>query len=133
MVGLEKTFLMTVNWQLNEFITETQRVGMLNLRRMDPDLYKVQGLGMSGAPPDSVFGRILKLIDVQDIDVEDLQPLSFGIDVGVGIDPTVVYLVATDPRDVFDRLYVLRELYLDPQKGIGTHDNARLITSKIAD
>ncbi len=131
-VGRDTVLLMTVNWQLNEFITDSQAEAMLSLKENDPELYKVQGLGISGAPPDSVFGRIIKYIEVVDIDTEHLQPLAIGIDVGVGIDPTVCYLIATDPRDLFDKLYVLRELYLDPQKGIGTHDNARLITEQVA-
>ncbi len=110
----------TTTYRCNEWLDDTDRAVFDRMRRENPRLYRVAGLGEWGAAEGLIYDRW----EVRDFDVDRVRRMpparaAFGLDYGYTNDPTALFcgLVLEEKRllFVFDELYerglTNREIY----------------------
>lgn len=115
-------FTQTTTYVCNEFLTDFDRMAMIKLKKENPELYKVIGLGEYGMPGGAYFNEFRRDIHVIEPFVLDESWRRYRV-FDYGLDMLACYWIAIDNHDNW---YVYKELYEGLDNG---HPTGHIVSS----
>lgn len=120
------TFATTTNYLLNEWLTDQDRAYYTRMKKLNPKMYRVAGLGEWGSPEGVIYENWEELkFDYNEVASRDGAVSICGLDFGFSADPTAMSCIIVIPKKY--EIYIYDELY---EKGLTSRKRAEAIILK---